>query len=177
MKYSLAPLVSICTGCLLAAAPLRLAAQTVKPELKNVKAAQRPDSFYVDISYDLIAPDGVQAVVIVEASADNGAKYDVPIAALTGDFGILKPGLGKRIVWNAWNDWPGKQTPAARVRLTADGIVLSTTPAPRTNLVWIPPGTFTMGSPPNEKDRSSDEGPQTQVLISRGFWMGQHEAT
>ena len=156
---------------------MRSQAQTVKPELKNVKAAQRPDSFYVDITYDLVAPDGVQAVVIVEASADNGPKYDVPISTLTGDFGIVKTGLGKRIVWNAWNDWPGKQTSAARVRLSADGQIVPTTPAPRANLVWIPPGAFTMGSPANEKNRGGDEGPQTQVWISRGFWMNQYEVT
>src|ERR1051325_1983281 len=40
------------------------------------------------------------------------------------------------------------------------------------NLVFIQPGTFTMGSPTNEVDRSPIEGPQTVVTISRGFWMG-----
>ena len=41
----------------------------------------------------------------------------------------------------------------------------------------IPPGSFTMGSPVNEQDRWSDEGPQTPVRISRGFWMGIYEVT
>jgi formylglycine-generating enzyme required for sulfatase activity len=50
-------------------------------------------------------------------------------------------------------------------------------PSSPTNMVWIPPGTFTMGSPMNEVDRDSDEGPQTQVTISRGFWMGKYEVT
>jgi formylglycine-generating enzyme required for sulfatase activity len=48
---------------------------------------------------------------------------------------------------------------------------------PNTNLVWIPPGTFTMGSPTDEVDRASTEGPQTVVTISRGFWMGKCEVT
>jgi sulfatase modifying factor 1 len=39
-----------------------------------------------------------------------------------------------------------------------------------TNLVFIQPGTFTMGSPTNEAERFSDEVPHT-VIISRGFWM------
>ena len=43
--------------------------------------------------------------------------------------------------------------------------------------VWIPPGTFTMGSPPTEVDRFDSEGPQTAVTISRGFWMGKYEVT
>jgi len=44
-------------------------------------------------------------------------------------------------------------------------------------LVWIPPGSFTMGSPSTEKARRADEGPQTQVTLSRGFWMSKHETT
>ena len=42
-------------------------------------------------------------------------------------------------------------------------------------LAWIPPGTFTMGSP--EMDRYNYEVPQTQVTISQGFWMGRYEVT
>jgi len=42
-----------------------------------------------------------------------------------------------------------------------------------TNLVFIPPGTFRMGSPMNEVDRGGFEGEQANVTISRGFWMGK----
>ena len=44
-------------------------------------------------------------------------------------------------------------------------------------VVFIPPGTFRMGSPTNEVDRCDREGPQTAVTISRGFWMGKYEVT
>jgi formylglycine-generating enzyme required for sulfatase activity len=40
---------------------------------------------------------------------------------------------------------------------------------------YIQPGTFTMGSPATEQDRYSDEGPQTTVALTRGFWMGKYE--
>ena len=50
-----------------------------------------------------------------------------------------------------------------------------------TNLVFIPPGTFMMGSPSNEVDRepppAREEGPQTAVTISKGFWMGKYLVT
>lgn len=46
-----------------------------------------------------------------------------------------------------------------------------------TNMVWIPPGTFRMGSPTNEVDRFENEGPQTEVSISQGCWMGRYEVT
>jgi len=42
---------------------------------------------------------------------------------------------------------------------------------------WIPAGTFTMGSPPDEKGRVKDEGNQRQVTISRGFWIGVYPIT
>src|SRR5436190_5637049 len=45
-----------------------------------------------------------------------------------------------------------------------------------TNLVFIQPGTFTMGSPTNEAERNSDEV-QHSVTISRGFWMGKFLVT
>lgn len=58
------------------------------------------------------------------------------------------------------------------------------------NLVWIEPGMFTMGSPKRwtgtlltwpptlkRKRISANEGPQTEVEISRGFWIGKYELT
>ena len=44
-------------------------------------------------------------------------------------------------------------------------------------IVWIPPGTFTMGSPSSEPGRGSDEGPQHEVTISQGFYLGKYEIT
>src|SRR5512137_1187835 len=46
-----------------------------------------------------------------------------------------------------------------------------------TNMVFIPPGTFRMGSPTNEAERLEREGPQTAVILSRGFWLGKCEVT
>ena len=43
--------------------------------------------------------------------------------------------------------------------------------------VWLPPGTFMMGSPVGEPDRNADEGPQTQVTITREFWISKCEVT
>jgi formylglycine-generating enzyme required for sulfatase activity len=46
-----------------------------------------------------------------------------------------------------------------------------------TNMVFIPANTFTLGSPSNEIGRSADEGPQTIVTFSRGFWMAKFLVT
>ena len=44
-------------------------------------------------------------------------------------------------------------------------------------MVVVPAGSFTMGSPPNETDRSSDEGPQHLVRFSRQFAVGKFAVT
>lgn len=41
---------------------------------------------------------------------------------------------------------------------------------------WCPPGSFTMGSPKHEAERSGDEGP-VQVTLTRGFWMAETAVT
>ena len=43
--------------------------------------------------------------------------------------------------------------------------------------VWIEPGCFTMGSPPSEVGRYDREGPQHEVTISQGFYLGKYEIT
>jgi formylglycine-generating enzyme required for sulfatase activity len=45
------------------------------------------------------------------------------------------------------------------------------------DLAWIAPGNFTMGSPADEVGRYGDEGPQTRVTLSKGFWLGKYDVT
>jgi len=79
-----------------------------------------------------------------------------------------------------WNPhrWVDTTTPANGRRFyRAVAVDVPTNVIPVTNMVFIPPGTFTMGSPVTEAGRWDDEGPQTLVTISRGFWMGRYEVT
>ncbi|MBI3852490.1 MAG: formylglycine-generating enzyme family protein [Verrucomicrobia bacterium] len=71
---------------------------------------------------------------------------------------------------NVWSDPSASSTEQRFYRAVS-------VPAPAdTNLVFIQPGTFTMGSPTNEAERVSDEV-QHLVTISRGFWMGKYLVT
>ena len=42
---------------------------------------------------------------------------------------------------------------------------------------WCPAGAFQMGSPSSESGRDSDEGPQHEVTLTKGFWMMETEVT
>ena len=68
--------------------------------------------------------------------------------------------------------WADKSAPATGQRFYRAVLF-----APSTNMVFIPPGKFRMGSPSNEVDRLGNEGPQTAVTISSGFWMGKYLVT
>ena len=152
---------------LLAVPPVRVArAQLVPPVITNLVSIQRPGTFYVDITYDLIDPDSQVLYILAEASSNGGTNYLIPTLSLSGDVGLVSPGAGKKIVWNAWNDWAGNYTTNAKVRLIADDTLSANPPptnTPPTNMVWIPSGSFNMSG--------------TMVYISRGFYMAKYELT
>jgi formylglycine-generating enzyme required for sulfatase activity len=45
------------------------------------------------------------------------------------------------------------------------------------DMVWIPPGTFIMGSPASEPFHKADEFPQTRITLTKGFWLGKTVVT
>src|SRR6266704_2812021 len=110
-----------------------------------------------------------------------------PTLNLTGEVGIVysiqyATGLSSSNLWvdrtllqaqgasTVWTD-PSAPTPGQRFYRAVS------VPAPAdTNLVFIQPGTFTMGSPTNEAEWPSD-GVEHLVSISRGFWMEKYLVT
>ncbi len=67
-------------------------------------------------------------------------------------------------------------TPYAGEEITVQLNNLPTNAKPL-QLVWLPPGTFTMGSPNSEEGRTEYEGPQHDVTITNGFYFGKYEIT
>ena len=45
------------------------------------------------------------------------------------------------------------------------------------DMIWIEPGTFTMGCPEDELGRFVSDQPQHSVTICDGFWIGKYEVT
>jgi formylglycine-generating enzyme required for sulfatase activity len=106
---------------------------------------------------------------------------------ITGDLGrVYSIQVSTSLSANSWSDRTLFQVRTnGNVWTDPDGAILErqfyravSVPVPvDTNLVFIQPGEFIMGSPTDELDRGGDEGPQTAVTISRGFWIGRYAVT
>ena len=103
--------------------------------------------------FAIIGPPGVYAVL---ASTDLAAWSEV---------GVATNALGAIVFTDVTAHLSPQKFYRARLQ------------RPPANMVFIPPNTFTMGSPTNEQDRSIFEGAQTTVTLTRGFWIGKYEVT
>jgi hypothetical protein len=45
------------------------------------------------------------------------------------------------------------------------------------DMIWCPPGTFTMGSPTSEAGRDADRENEHNVSLTKGFYLGKYEVT
>jgi formylglycine-generating enzyme required for sulfatase activity len=102
--------------------------------------------------------DGAKLVASARLSGVDTATLTIANVA-EGDVGAYTV--------DVWNDWGLERSSAANLNLSLE--------VP--GFVWIPAGTFTMGSPDSEVDRQSNEGPQTVATLTHGFYVCQHEVT
>ena len=82
--------------------------------IENVIARQRPGTGIVDIYYDLVINEG--GTTTVSASVEGG---EVRMVTLSGDIGVVMPGIGRHIVWNAQDDNPERVISEVRVVISA----------------------------------------------------------
>jgi formylglycine-generating enzyme required for sulfatase activity len=121
---------------------------------------------------------------------DSGVELQrievIPMLKITGTIGTLfrieyRTGLSSADDWLLLQNIVLPSSPYSFIDTNASGSpnrFYRVTTAPRApQLVWINPGTFLLGSPEAEQDRLSDEGPQTRVTISKGFWIGKYEVS
>lgn len=72
--------------------------------------------------------------------------------------------------WTAPNAAHAEVTPAG-------GGAPHVIPDLKLEMLWVEPGSFLMGSPADEPERNKAEGPQVQVTLTHGFWLGKTEVT
>ena len=161
------------------------------PTVSNVVANQRGGTTgagtIVDISYDVEDADSDSADISIAVSDDGGTTFDVLCVTFTGDVGRVAVGPGKSITWQAGVDVPEVYWPECQVKVTAQDVPAGPDPFPGTvvdlpggatmAMIWIEPGTFTMGSPDSDDRAKSHEKPQHEVTITEGFYLGKYEVT
>ena len=163
-------------------------ADAASPVVSNVTANQRAGTAgagtIVDITYDVTDSDSESAIITIAVSNDSGKTFTVDAQTFTGDVGkVNAPGdavHSKSVEWAAGVDVPGVLWEECQVKVTAREvpIVVNLPGGATMEMVWIEPGTFTMGSPDTEEGRDShDEGPQHEVTITQGFYLGKFELT
>ncbi len=158
------------------------------PVVSNVVAHQLDfPSLMVEITYDVQAStETVQVTTII--SDDNGETWDVPVITVEGDIGEgVAIGEGKRILWNAGEDFPDHDIEEMVVRIIANDLIIEPeagterdfelTDGVSITMVWIPRGSFMMGRQDNEQDSFDREDPRHEVHFDYGFWMGKYEVT
>ncbi|HNR36668.1 MAG TPA: formylglycine-generating enzyme family protein, partial [Candidatus Hydrogenedentes bacterium] len=154
------------------------------PVVSNVRASQRTDgSGQVDVYYDLSGAVGT-AIVSLAFSNDNGVHWNIaPLQTLlSGDVGAgVANGSNRHIVWDAVRDRPEVLWPQARAKVTAadTGQTLTVTLPGDVllEMVLIPSGSFTMGSPLDPGWSNTSEAPQHTVTFAQPFYMGKFEVT
>jgi formylglycine-generating enzyme required for sulfatase activity len=115
---------------------------------------------------------GIQTYAGLTITARVGRVYSIEYAteltAPVGDWRCLEfvPVLTSPFIW------VDTSAPAVEKRFYR----ASPGPFP-TNMVFIHPGAFRMGSPWDEEGRWAGEGPVTPVRISRAYWIGKYPVT
>ncbi len=69
---------------------------------------------------------------------------------------------------------PQQETPGESITIDIPNLPTESIPL---EMVFIPSGSFTMGSPEDEAGRNPDEGPQHQVTLTNSFYMSKYEIT
>ena len=154
------------------------------PVVSNVNAAQRADgSGLVDVYYDLSGGSGPMMVDIV-FSNDDGAHWNViPFQSLlTGSFGPgVTNGTAKHIIWDAARDHAEVYWPQTRAKVTAtetgQTLTIMLPGGVPLEFIFIPAGSFVMGSGYDPPWSSTAETPVHTVTINSSFCIGKFEVT
>ena len=121
-----------------------------------------------------ITDDGVTAHLYYE---DNAEKLDLQCISCHLDAGHYNPNYQHAQLVGVPKT-EAKEIFSGAAAVTGFSNFTETIPgtAASINMVAVPGGTFTIGSPENEPFRRSDESPQRKVTVSP-FFMGETEVT
>jgi formylglycine-generating enzyme required for sulfatase activity len=162
MKSMLRVLVSVLSIGLIGCDDDDVAGGTAPVTAGRIVISPRPEG--IDAPWEVAGPDGYSA---------EGRGWHELLDRVPGDYAI------------AWGDLSRFGTPPGEARYLAAGRTTTFTgvytedefPAPPPGFVYIPPGTFMMGSPGGAPGAFAEELPQHRVTLTLGFYMARFEVT
>lgn len=114
------------------------------------------------VIWDNVTPEELNMVSTASSRNDSGQNSDSRLPQVEATMAVAPfDAVAAGQYQQAW-----AKKISQRLKLTDDAGI---------DLVLLPPGEFTMGSPDKESDRSPVEGPQHTVRISQPFYMGATE--
>ena len=118
----------------------------------------------------------IQLHPAITVTGEAGSTYVIESKTdLEGDFWLTRGVVELTSTQAQWFDSVPADTPKRIYR--AVKVTKPEGVQPVENMVWIPPGTFTMGSPESERGRWEEDGPLTRVTLTQSFWMSKYEVT
>ena len=170
------------------------------PKVSNISYSQRIDqngspTKLVDIQYDL---DGNRSMFVeLFFSHDGGLSFPIICSEMSGDAGAGIQAGTANATWDASVDWDKNFTEQGRIMIKAtysdqptgfpglDGNrsfqepfhVVELNSSINLEMIWVEPGTFTMGSPTTEADRQADREDEHNVTLTQGFYLSKYEVT
>src|SRR5580765_7766821 len=129
----------------------------------------------------------VVLAVLPDALAQSSPVLNLQLSAGTASVNVTAD-VGSPVTFQSTtNAASGAWLALTNFTLLANPVQINTGPATnarfyravivvQTNVIWVPPGTFFMGSPTNELERSSSEV-RHSVTFTRGFFIGKYPVT
>jgi formylglycine-generating enzyme required for sulfatase activity len=119
---------------------------------------------------------GLQMIPLLTIYGRPGATNRIETSASLGAGAVWIP-LTYVVLTSSVYEWYDRISPAASRDFYRAVLLGGTQVDAGLRFVWLPPGQFVMGSPASEVDRVSNEGPQTRVTLTRGFYLGRYPVT
>ena len=120
------------------------------------------------IYYAMVFAAGALLLETMGISRDGAPSAAVPMTGVRSGGSSSAGGIPPTGGGGSGSGVGVKKVVPNRVVELPDGVTLE--------MVWIPPGTFMMGSS-SDPGRSSNEGPAHMVRITKGFYLGKYEVT
>jgi formylglycine-generating enzyme required for sulfatase activity len=172
--YTVPPMVTVVGGGGTGATAVAVTANGAVTQINAMSAG----SGYTNSPKVIIAPAflALQMIPLVTIYGLPGDTNQIETANSLGAGAMWSP-LTQVVLTNDVQEWYDRISAPWAWKFYRSVLVGGSWPTPGQRFVWLPPGTFTMGSPTNEVGRATDEGPQTHVTLTRGFFMGRYQVT